>query len=214
MILLFTDCQNIALNGVFSLLTDYVDLDTFSRICGHMCHENALAVQVSLETGLRIGDVVSLPVTALQGCYIFFTASKTGKSGKKKISSALAKRLREISGKKYIFEGRNSSDKHRTRQAVWHDIKLASALCGCTVNVAPHSARKTYAVEQFHRGGLGAVRRELQHEDYGTTMLYALSDKLTCTPQTVNSNSPTGEQLEALAQRIAELVVEKMKPLR
>lgn len=196
------------------MLTDYVDLDTFSRICGHMHHENALAVQVSLETGLRIGDVVSLPVTALQGCYIFFTAAKTGKNGRKRISAALAKRLREISGAKYIFEGRNSTDTHRTRQAVWHDIKLAAAACGCSVNVAPHSARKTYAVEQFHRGGLGAVRRELQHEDYGTSMLYALSDKLTCTPDTANRASPpTGEQLEALAQRIAELVVEKMKPL-
>ena len=195
------------------MLTDYVDIDTFLRICGHMRHENALAVQVSLETGLRIGDVVSLPVSALQGCTLFFTAAKTGKSGKKKISAALAKRLREISGSKYIFEGRAGEDTHRTRQAVWHDIKLAAAECGCSANVAPHSARKTYAVEQFHRGGLGAVRRELQHEDYGTTMLYALSDKLTCSPVAANCGSPAPEQLEELAQRIAELVAEKIKPL-
>lgn len=193
------------------MLTDYVDPATFSRICGRMCHENALAVQVSLETGLRIGDVVSLPVTALQGCHIYFTASKTGKSGKKKISAALAKRLREISGARYIFEGRRGADTHRTRQAVWHDIKLAAAECGCSANVAPHSARKTYAVEQFHRGGLGAVRRELQHEDYGTSMIYALSDKLTCSPQAASGNGPTSERLEAFAQRVAELVVEKMR---
>lgn len=86
------------------LMTDYVSPDDFGRICAHMHHENALAVEVSLETGLRIGDVVALRRNQLDGQRIHFTASKTGKSGSKRISAQLAKQLRQIAGAVYIFE--------------------------------------------------------------------------------------------------------------
>lgn len=192
------------------MLTDYVDPDTFTRICAHMRHENALAVQVSLETGLRIGDVVSLPISALDGNTLFFTAAKTGKSGKKKISATLAKRLREIAGTRYIFEGRYGADTHRTRQTVWTDIKKAASECGCKSNVSPHSARKTYAVELFHSGGLGAVRRELQHDDYSTSLIYAMSDKISCTPP-CGDTAFSDSDIDRLAHRIADIIVLRLQ---
>lgn len=156
---------------------DYIKPSVYTRIYHLMQYENAVALRLSLETGLRIGDCLSLTPEQLDGQTITYTAQKTGKRGKKKISADLAKRLRKISGKKYIFEGRNG-EKPRTRQAVWKDVKKASRIAKIDDNFTPHSARKTYAVEQFHNKGFSEVQKELQHDKAETTMLYAYSDIL------------------------------------
>ena len=199
-------------------MTDYVSPDDFGRICAHMHHENALAVEVSLETGLRIGDVVALRRDQLNGQRIHFTASKTGKSGSKRISAQLAKQLRQIAGAVYIFEHRTDPNKHRTRQAVWRDVKSAAAACSIRQNAAPHSARKTYEVEVFHSGGLPAARKELQHNSYGTTLLYALSDKFGSVPALGAAGEETPpafrlseSDIESIAIRVAELVLDELK---
>lgn len=195
------------------MMTDYVSPDDFGRICAHMHHENALAVEVSLETGLRIGDVVALRRDQLDGQRLRFVASKTGKPGVKRISAQLAKQLRQIAGSVYIFEHRTDPNKHRTRQAVWRDVKSAAAACSIHQNAAPHSARKTYAVEVFHAGGLPAARKELQHDSYGTTLLYALSDKFDSVPSVGKGEEAppalllTESDLERIAGRVAELVL-------
>lgn len=156
---------------------DYIKPSVYTRIYHLMQYENAVALRLSLETGLRIGDCLALTPEQLDGQTITYTAQKTGKRGKKKISADLAKRLRKISGKKFIFEGRNG-DKPRTRQAVWKDVKKASRIAKIDDNFTPHSARKTYAVEQFHNKGFSEVQKELQHDKAETTMLYAYSDIL------------------------------------
>lgn len=47
-------------------------------------------------------------------------------------------------------------------------------------NLGPHSARKIFAVDLYHRtGDLEAVRKALNHTDQAVTMLYALADQLT-----------------------------------
>ena len=156
---------------------DYIKPSVYTRIYHLMQYENALALRLSLETGLRIGDCLSLTPEQLQGQTISYTAQKTGKRGKKKITADLAKRLQKISSKKFIFEGRNGN-KPRTRQAVWKDVKKASAIAKIEGNFSPHSARKTYAVEEFHAKGFNEVQKELQHDRAETTMLYAYSDIL------------------------------------
>ena len=143
-----------------------------------MQYKNALALRCSLETGLRIDDVLNLRRQQLQKCTLYGYASKTKKSFRKVVSQDLARRLREIQGEYYIFEGRLDPKRHRTRQAVWKDVKKAAKILEIDGNIAPHSARKTYAVEKFKDGGLGTVKRELQHNDIGTTMLYAFADYL------------------------------------
>lgn len=149
---------------------------------------------------------------------IHFTASKTGKSGSKRISAQLAKQLRQIAGAVYIFEHRTDPNKHRTRQAVWRDVKSAAAACSIRQNAAPHSARKTYAVEVFHSGGLPAARKELQHNSYGTTLLYALSDKFGSVPALGAAGEETPpafrlseSDIESIASRVAELVLDELK---
>lgn len=142
-----------------------------------MQYENALALRVSLETGMRIGDVLNLEKNSLRGRTIEFTAQKTGKKAKKVISKDLAKRLNQVSGKRWIFEGRYG-DKPRCRQTVWKDVKKACKELHITENVGCHSARKTYAVDELHKHGLPSVQKELQHDRLSTTMLYAFSDLL------------------------------------
>lgn len=47
-------------------------------------------------------------------------------------------------------------------------------------NVGPHSARKIFAVDLYHRtGDLEAVRKALNHSDQAVSMLYAFADELT-----------------------------------
>ncbi len=143
-----------------------------------MQYENALALRLSLETGLRVGDCLALTPKDIDGQTITFTAQKTGKRGKKKISADLARRLQKISDKNFVFVGR-FGDKPRTRQAVWKDVKRAAKAAGIKdKNMSVHSARKTYAVEDLHENGFKHTQKELQHERAETTMLYAYSDIL------------------------------------
>ena len=88
-------------------------------------------------------------------------------------------------GRYYVFEGRTDPLKHRTRSAVYKDLKRVAKLYRLNgeklrVNIAPHSARKIYAVEAYKASGdLEKVREKLNHSDSTVTMLYALADELT-----------------------------------
>lgn len=185
--------------------TDYIEPWLYDKIYHIMTYENALALRVSLETGLRIGDVVSLKPDCVKGTTLHYTAQKTGKAGKKTLSADLAKKLRRVAGKEWVFEGRDS-DKHRTRQAVWKDVKRAAQIAGVVGNMACHSARKTYAVNLFNSRGLTAVQKELQHDNTSTTMLYAFSDML-------SDKKDTSMNYTALADMIADRVYTKLLPL-
>lgn len=173
-----------------------------------MHYENALALRLSLETGLRITDVLNLETKQLKGKTIQFTAQKTGKSGKKVISADLVKRLKQISGKKWIFTGR-FGDKPRTRQTVWKDVKNACKLLNISENVACHSARKTYAVELFHAEGLPTVQKELQHDRVDTTMIYAFADMLTEKNFAVEKT----QDIVELAELIADILYKRLERL-
>lgn len=171
-----------------------------------MQYNNVLALRVSLETGLRIDDVLSLRTENLKGRTIVGTAEKTGKPFKKTLSADLAKRLKQVKGSIYIFPHRLKKDKHRTRQAVWKDVKKAARLLGIKGNIAPHSARKTYAVELFKDKGIAAVQEQLQHDRLNTTMIYAFADML----DRGNKNVCSNYDLDLLAEMIAEKVTVRL----
>jgi len=85
-------------------------------------------------------------------------------------------------GRLWVFESRTDPKKHRTRQAVWKDVKRAEAVfkrsgqLSRRQNLGPHTARKFAAVEAYHKGGLPAAQRLLSHSDPLVTRLYALAD--------------------------------------
>lgn len=171
--MILVSCQKIRYNG--NMRADYVNPVIYQKIYHLLTYENALALRTSLETGLRISDVLKIKKTDLNGRTLDFIAQKTGKGGKKVLSADLARRLKQISGDNWIFEGRFGT-KPRTRQAVWKNVKKAARELHLEQNLSVHSARKTYAVEVFHKRGLGAAQKELQHDRMDNTMLYAFSD--------------------------------------
>jgi integrase len=178
-----------------------------------MTYENVLALRVSLETGLRIDDVLSLKPESLRGRTICGIAEKTGKKFKKVVSADLAKRLKLVQGQYFIFPHRTKAKEHRTRQAVWKNLKKAAKVVGVQLNAAPHSARKTYAVKLFHDSGVEAVQKELQHDRLSTTMLYAFADVLTKNTPENRTNVLNPEIIDTFAEIVAEKVVKKIEPL-
>lgn len=139
---------------------------------------NRLVCQVSLATGLRVGDVVALRPADLRP-NVWVTESKTGRRRRIALGANLRAVLAAQSGEVWVFPGARDKTRHRTRQAVWKDLKRAArALRMTDVNVSPHSMRKCYAVDLMERNGMAAVQRSLGHADRETTLLYALADKL------------------------------------
>lgn len=191
--------------------TDYLNPQLYNRLYGCMTYENVLALRVSLETGLRIDDVLSLRADQIVRRTICGIAEKTDKPYRKTISADLAKRLAALTPNKggYIFPHRLDPMKHRTRQAVWGNMKKAAVLMGVKLNAAPHSARKTYAVEMFKDKGLEQTRKELQHDRMSTTMIYAFSDML-CESQRKTQDIV---DIEVFAEKVAEKVAQKLKKM-
>ena len=143
---------------------------------------NRLAVEVSLATGLRISDVLGIKVEAVRNGKGRFTVRelKTGKTRRVTLSGELLERCLSLSGRVYVFEHRLDWKRPRTRQSVWKDVKRVARLFRVKCNLAPHTARKTYAVGLYKRSGdLARVQRLLNHSSEAVTVLYALADELT-----------------------------------
>lgn len=141
-----------------------------------LTYENRLVCRVLLHTGLRISDVLCWKPEQLKPNF-WITEQKTGKRRQVGLPEPLLSDLRECADAEWVFPG-TSPGKHRTRQAVWKDIKRAAAACRLTANAAPHSCRKVYAVKLLEEyGDIDRVRRALNHNSYPVTMIYAMADK-------------------------------------
>lgn len=143
--------------------------------------ENRLALEVSLETGLRIGDVLALRIEDLAPRFTI-TEAKTRKRRTVKLKADTLRRLRSLAGgrpKGFVFVHRKDPERHRTRQAVYSDLKRAAKAfrIPTAVHCTPHTARKIAAVDLYHRtGDLKRVQQLLNHSGEGVTLLYALAD--------------------------------------
>lgn len=173
------------------------------RLLAAMQWQNALAVRVTLETGMRIGDVLKLMRADLNGNKITYTASKTGKQGQVYVSDTLANDLRANANLTWLFPGR--WQKHPlTRQAVWKDMKRAAAVLRASEGVSPHSARKTFAVRLLDEtGSLDEVQQALQHESAAVTELYAYADEM---EPTVLSHAQCQEIAVEIVKRLSEVL--------
>lgn len=160
--------------------TDWVEHDTFKVILALLTEPNRLAVEMSARYGMRIGDVLKTKTSeVLKGDWTY-TEEKTGKHRRVRCSGEFRKRLLAFAGDFYVFEHRYSSTKHRTRQAVYKDIKRATTALRLSENIGTHTARKIYAVDRFRVfGSLSQVQRLLNHASEAVTMIYALADQYT-----------------------------------
>lgn len=159
--------------------SEYINYGDLQHLFSVLMPENALVLRVSLETGLRIGDVLAIRTEQIRAQRFTVREQKTGKSRRVYLSKPLWEALRRSAGRFYVFEGRNDPHKHRTRQAVYNDLKRAAKAFRIPQNVSPHSLRKLYAVTLLDEtGDLELVQRALNHDRITTTLIYALSDRL------------------------------------
>lgn len=165
--------------------TGYVEPDVFKLLLTALMPANRLALEVSMTTGLRIADVLHLKTADLvRTARPTITERKTGKRRRVYFPRALRDEMLRQAGRYYVFEGRFDQMRPRTRQAVFKDLKRVARLYRIDgekirANVAPHSARKIFAVQDYRaHGSLERVQRLLNHSDEAVTALYALADRL------------------------------------
>lgn len=155
--------------------TEYLLNREVELVLAALTPANRLVMRTALHTGLRIGDVLALETAQLQP-HFWVTEQKTGKRRQIGLPEPLLSDLKNAAGERWVFEGKDR-DHHRTRQAVWKDMKRAAKAFRLPLNVGPHSARKVYAVELLRKyGDIDKVRRALNHNSETVTMLYAMAD--------------------------------------
>jgi len=136
---------------------------------------NRVVMRTCLATGLRVSDVLELRTAQLKP-HFWVTEQKTGKKRQIGLPEPLLGDIRKQAGEIWAFPGRNP-EKHRTRQAVWKDVKRAAKAFRLPQNVAPHSARKVYAVNLLKKyGDIERVQKALNHSNPAVTLIYAMAD--------------------------------------
>lgn len=169
--------------------TEYLLQKEVERVLDLLTYDNRLVMRVLLHTGLRISDALQLKPEQLKPNF-WITEQKTGKRRQVGLPEPLLSDLLDNSGKWWVFPGTDPR-KHRSRQAVWKDIKRAAGALRLTANAAPHSARKVYAVELLRKyGDIDRVRRALNHGGYAVTMIYAMADKQLTAPGRKRRSKP------------------------
>lgn len=158
--------------------SEWLEKGELVHILASLSPENRLACEISLVTGLRINDVLALTPEKVRKQRFTIREEKTGKTRLIRLPADLVKRALACSGQHYIFEGRLNGRQHRTRQAVYKDLKKSAKNFGVKDNITPHSLRKVYAVEEFAKNGgnLKKVQRLLNHESEAVTILYAMAN--------------------------------------
>lgn len=169
-----------AVPGGDTIRTDYATDAELDTVLSLLTPPNRLACQLSLHTGLRISDVLSIRTDQLTSRRITVREAKTGKSRRIYIPQRLLDRMREQAGETWVWPNSRDPERHRTRQAVWMDVRRAARAMRARPNIAPHTMRKVYAVRRYQaaHGDLAAVQRALNHSDPAVTLLYALADQL------------------------------------
>lgn len=156
-----------------------IEKSTLSVILRALMRPNRLALEVSLCTGLRISDVLSIKTESLYKDKFVVYEKKTGKRHTVRLPKKLKDELIALSGNLFVFQNRLNSRKPRTRQAVWKDLKRVSRAFRLNGGVSPHSMRKTYAVTLKEMGLSSAkIQRALNHSDPCVTALYMFADEL------------------------------------
>lgn len=157
--------------------SEWVPKGEMEHILAALMPENRLACEISLFTGLRINDVLSLKTSQVKKQRFTIREQKTGKTRTFRLPKELYDRAMNCAGQFYVFEHRLNGREHRTRQAVYKDLRRAATLFGVKQNVSPHSLRKVFAVEEFEKhGNLAKVKKLLNHSSEAVTMLYAMAN--------------------------------------
>ena len=161
-------------------------------------------VEVLYATGLRVSELVSLPVTVAQRDERFFVVRGKGNKERMvplspKAREAMRGWLAEREGNPalgdspYLFPSSSESG-HLPRQVFARDLKALAARAGiAAAKVSPHVLRHAFASHLLQNGAdLRAVQQLLGHADISTTQIYThvLEERLV---RLVNDHHPLAD---------------------
>lgn len=146
----------------------------------------AVMIELMYATGMRVSELVALPVTAVnfdKGQVTIF-----GKGSKERIVP-MAKRagdtlkkyaelrqefIKKNSHSNYLFPSLTAVDGHLTRDAFFKDLKKLAAECGIYPSrISPHVLRHSFATHLLNNDAdLRSVQKMLGHENITTTEIY------------------------------------------
>ncbi|HET7852926.1 MAG TPA: site-specific tyrosine recombinase XerD [Candidatus Methylomirabilis sp.] len=134
-------------------------------------------------TGLRVSELLSAPLTALDPTVGFIRC--LGKGAKERIVPVGSSALQWL--KEYLTRGRPSlaaeketpflflgrGGRRLTRQAFWKSIRSYGGKAGILKRITPHTLRHSFATHLLERGAdLRSVQMMLGHADISTTQIY------------------------------------------
>jgi len=141
--------------------------------------------QLSLETGLRISDVLNLKARYVNKI-MTVRETKTGKERAVELSDELLRELEKYKydrfglqnqiviladSQKWLFRSPRSAKKHLHRSSYHRRLKRAGS--ALKINVSAHSTRKLYAAELFRTTkSISEVQKALNHKYVNTTAKY------------------------------------------
>jgi len=174
------------------------------RILRFLPKADGLIFRLSIETGLRISDILDLRAWYL-GKIMYVREKKTGKIRIVELSDALIGELQPLKDEAlrnedkqiYAFPSSRTPDKHLHRSTYHRHLKRAAkhALCECSA----HSGRKLYAKNVFNETkSIAEVQKSLNHKYITTTATYLgvdLVELLTMWEEVQNSTNKTIHRL-------------------
>lgn len=157
-----------------SSATDKQTVDFVLRL---LTPENRTVMKICLATGLRVSDALAIKTDDLRQWSFTLREAKTGKKRKIELTPELRREALRWAGSVYAFPHRDDGFRHRTRQAVWKDVRRAAKALRIKEHISTHSARKIYAENLMKRyGDVEKVRKALNHVSADVTMFYYLCD--------------------------------------
>ena len=146
----------------------------------------AVMIDLMYATGMRVSELVALPLTAInfsKGQVTIF-----GKGSKerivpvaarsvdtlKKYESLRQKFMAKNAPSNYLFPSLTAAEKHFTRDAFYKDLKKLAAECGIYPSrISPHVLRHSFATHLLNNDAdLRSVQKMLGHENITTTEIY------------------------------------------
>ncbi len=153
-----------------------------------LTQRNYAMLQLLYSTGLRVSELVTLPVT---GCNLSASFIRViGKGQKERLipfgipaKDAIETYLE--SSRPLILKGRRSNTlfitnrgKGMTRLRFWQIVQVSATAAGIDESISPHSLRHSFATHLLSHGAdLRSVQIMLGHSDITTTQIYTHVDK-------------------------------------
>lgn len=160
------------------MTTEYLLHKEVRMVLSALMPQNRLIMEVVLHTGMRISDVLEMRPEHLKPSG-WLVEKKTGKRRRYGLPGTLLAEIRAQAGEVWAFPSPRDPGKHKSRQAVWYDMKRAARAFRLPQNVGTHSLRKVYAVDLMRKyGSIEKVRRNLNHGSDSVTAIYAMADTL------------------------------------